>query len=267
MDVLQLHERIARGMVGEVLTGMVALQLLIAGLCGGKGMVAVADGEHHGNALQALVLLADVCGIVRQAGIERSGFLAVDEPAADVAAVLHEVKVIELLELVLLLRDRLDEHMLMVVRQHQDVRQLDGRFAADAHARRNAFNDRALCGADGRNGAGGVVISIQIDHADEAAADGAVFQCALHINKRILQRAEDVGIEIFRHRAVDERRVRSLLRGTKLCLGQNKVDRRGRTLGMLPDTLPIGRVRGELIAGDDRPLLHGIDLREENVCR
>ncbi len=36
---------------------------------------------------------------------------------------------------------------------------------------------------------------------------------------------------------------------------------------MLPDTLPIGRVRGELIAGDDRPLLHGIDLREENVCR
>lgn len=86
MDVLQLHERIACGMVGEVLTGMIALQLLIAGLCGGKGMVAVADGEHHGNALQALVLLADVCGIVRQAGIERSGFLAVDEPAADVAA-------------------------------------------------------------------------------------------------------------------------------------------------------------------------------------
>ena len=82
MDVLQLHERIARGMVRQILTGMVALQLLIAGLCGGKGMVAVADGEHHGNALQALIFLADVCGIVRQAGIERSGFLAVDEPAA-----------------------------------------------------------------------------------------------------------------------------------------------------------------------------------------
>ena len=167
------------------------------------------------------------------------------------------------------LSEAMNDYSIMekVVRQHQDVRQLDGRFAADAHARRNALNDRALRGADGRNGAGGIVISIQIDHTDKAAADGAVFQRALHINKRILQRAEDVGIEIFRHCAVDERRVRSLLRGTKLCLGQNKVDRRGRTLGMLPDTLPIGRVRGELIAGDDRPLLHGIDLREENVCR
>ena len=38
-------------------TGMVAFQFFIQRASRSKGMVAVADGEHHGNALQALVLL------------------------------------------------------------------------------------------------------------------------------------------------------------------------------------------------------------------
>ena len=71
----------------------------------------------------------------------------------------------------------------MVVAEHQDVRQLDGRVPADALARRDALDDRPLRRTNGGGGAGGIVIGVQVDHADQALADGAVFQRALNINQ------------------------------------------------------------------------------------
>ena len=147
------------------------------------------------------------------------------------------------------------------------MRQLDGRVAAHAHTRRNALNDGFFRCADGGNGAGGIVICIQIDHADKARADRAVFQRALDIDERILERFKHARVEIFLHRAVDQRRVRSLLRRAQLGLGQDEVDGRGRALCVLAHTLPICGVGGKLVAGDDRPLFHGIHLREQDVSR
>ena len=66
VDVLKLHEGIARRMVRKIFAGMVFLQLFIAALGRGEGMVAVADGEDHRRPLQAGILFADRRRILRR---------------------------------------------------------------------------------------------------------------------------------------------------------------------------------------------------------
>lgn len=81
VDVLKLHEGIARRMVRKIFAGMVFLQLFIAALGRGERMVAVADGEDHRRPLQAGILFADRRRILRECVVERLGILALDEPA------------------------------------------------------------------------------------------------------------------------------------------------------------------------------------------
>ena len=163
--------------------------------------------------------------------------------------------------------NRLNEDLFVVVAEHQDVRQLDGRVAAHAHTRRDALNDSLFRRTDGGNGTGRIIISIQIDHADQSRTDGAVLQRALHIDKGILEGFKNALLQIFLHGLVDQRRVCGLLRRAELGLREDQIDGRRSALGVLTHALPICGVGGELVAGDDRPFFHGIYLRKKNISR
>jgi len=181
------------------------------------------------------------------------------------AAALHEIEVVELFKAVLLRADRLDEHFFVVVAEHQNVRQLDGRVAAHTLTRRNALRHRALGRTDGRSRARCIVVGVEIDHADEALADGAVFKGPLDIDIAVRIDRKNIAVHVVRHRAVDFRRVGSFLLRAELGLRQHQIDRRNSTLGVPAYALPVSLVGGKLVAGDHRPFFHGIGLRDQDI--
>ena len=205
--------------------------------------------------------------VLRQAGIEVLGSLTLHQPAGDAVAAFHELEVIEGRQLVLLGSDGLDEDLVVVVAEHEAVGQLHGGVPAHAHAGRDTLHNSALRGADGRGGAHGIVIGIQVHHTHQALADGAVVQGTLHIDEGVGQGLEDVVLQIFGHGGVDQRSVLRFLLGAELCLGEDQVDGRGGVTGVCAHALPVRGIRGKLVAGNDCPLVHGIHLREENVSR
>ena len=228
-------------------------------------MVAVADGEDHRSALEAGVLLADGGGILGQGLVEVFDVLALDEPAGDVAAVFHEVEVVDLLERVLLGGDRLDELLVVVVAEHQHVRQLDGRVAADTLTRRDALRHGALGGADGGRCAGGVIIRVEVDHADEALADGAVLERTLNVDVAVGIDREHAVFHVLFHSGVDLGGVLRFLLGAKLGLGEDEVDGGHSALCVLAHAVPVRLVGRELVAGDDGPFLHMIGLGHQDI--
>ena len=127
-------------------------------------MVAVADSEDHRRALETHVLFADSRGVLGERLVEVVNVFSFDEPAGDVAAAFHEVKVVDLFEAVFFRADRLDELLVVVIAEHQNMRQLNGSVAADSLTGRNALGNRALGRADGRRCAGVIVIRVKVDH-------------------------------------------------------------------------------------------------------
>ena len=230
-------------------------------------MVAVADGEDHRRPLQAGILFADRRRILRECVVERLGILALDEPARDVAAVLHEVEVVELFQAILFRANRLDQDFVMVVAEHQDVRQLDGRITADALARRDTLRHSALCGADGGRRAWGIVIGVKVDHADKALTDGAILQRALDIDVAVWIRREDVVFHIIGHGLVDDGGMFRLHLGAEFGLRQDQIDRGDGALSVFAHTVPVRLIGRKLVTGDDGPFFHLVGLREQDVSR
>ena len=252
-------------MVRKIDAGVVLFQLFVAALRGSQRVVAIADGEDHRGALEAGVLLANGGSVLGQRLIELVNVLALDEPAGDVAAVLHEIEIIDLLERILLRGDRLDELLVVVVAEHEHVRQLDGRVAADTLTRRNALRHGALGGADGAGRAGGIVIGIEIDHTDKALTDGAVLQRALDIDKAVGVDCEHAVFHVLFHGGVDLGGVLRFLLGAKLGFGEDEVDGGHSALGVLAHAVPVRLVGRELVAGDDGPFLHMIGLGHQDI--
>ena len=265
VDILQLHQGKARRVGGEILAGMGFFELLIAGLGRGQGVVAVAHGEDHGHAGKAFVLFPHVGGVVRQARFKVVHGLALHQPAGDVTAALHEVKVIELGKGLLPGGNGLEEHLIVVVAEHQDMGQLDGRVLAHPHPGRNALHHGLLRGADGGGGAGRIIIGIQIHHTNKTLADGAALQRALHIHKGTGIGLEHALFAVLGHGLVDEGGVGGLLGRAQLGLGQDKVDGGRRVAGGFAHPLPIGRLGGKLVAGDHGPFLHGVHPGHEDI--
>ena len=154
----------------------------------------------------------------------------------------------------------------MVVAEHQDVRQLDGRVAAHSLTRRDTLGNGALSGANGAGRAGVIVVGVQIDHADQALADGAILQRALHIDVAVRVHGKDVLVHVLLHRRVDLGGVRSLLLGAKLGLGEDQVDGGNGALRVLAHAIPVRCVRGKLVAGNDGPLFHMVSFRHQDIC-
>ena len=270
MVVDDLDERVAGGQGEILLRGLALLLLLVAGLGGGEGVVAVTDREqqrsHAGHAVLTLHCL--VGGQAHQSvchGVDlRSGELE----ALDVAAVFHEVEVVDLLHAVGRSSQRLDDSLIGIVDQQHDVGQLDGSVAADTGAGRDAIQHGALGGADQGAGAGGEIVLVEVDHADQAVADLAVALAALDVDERILECLKDVLLEILVHGGVDVGDELVDVGGLQVGLGQDEAQGGRRVADGLLHALPVLGLRGELVACDDRPLAHiDILLGQQNVGR
>mmetsp|Transcript_74166 Transcript_74166/g.191327 ORF Transcript_74166/g.191327 Transcript_74166/m.191327 type:complete len:225 (+) Transcript_74166:648-1322(+) len=171
VDVHQLHQREARRVVvGRTLP----LELLPAALGGGQRVVPIAHGKEQDPVIPIrTVALAEELW-VRQAPQPShhalDGLPRRDAVAGEAACTMHELKVVDLLVHVPVLHQGLDDRLLWVVDEHQDVRQLHGRFLADGDSRREAVLDGLLCGADERLRALLEGVQIQVQLHQEAVA-------------------------------------------------------------------------------------------------
>ena len=182
------------------------------------------------------------------------------------AAVLHQVEVIQLLHGIGCRRQRLDDGLIGIVYQQHHMGQLDGSVTAHLGTGRDAFQHCPLGGTDQGAGAGGEVVGVQIHHADEAMADASVGLLALHIDQGILQRPEYAVLQILLHGGVDAGDVLVHVGGLEVGLRQDQ-PQGGRGLAhLLLHRLPVFRLGGELVTGHHSPLGHVLILGQQDIC-
>ena len=237
-----LHQCVAGGKRQILLGGLALLLLLIAGLGSSQRVVAVAHGEQQ----------------VRHVG---------DVVAADVAAVLHQVEVVDLFHGVGCGGQRLDNGLVGIVDQQHHMGQLDGRVAAHLGPGRNAIQHGALGGTDQCAGAGGEIVSVQVHHTDQAVADLAVGLLALDVDQGIGQRLEHAVGQVLLHGVIDILDVLVHVGSLQVGLRQDQTQGGGRVAHFFLHCLPVLRLRGELVAGDDCPLVHVLALGQQDIRR
>ena len=159
VQVDQLAEREPRGMIDPRLVGKRRLDLLPAGFRRRQRVVAVADREE-----EAAALPLHPRDLLRRP----RGQLALDRVPGDVPAAEHQFRVVELGQFPI--RQRLDEAHFRIVDEHHRVRALDARPLPDAHARRDARENRPLRRADGRGCTGREIILLQIQLTNQPKA-------------------------------------------------------------------------------------------------
>ena len=262
-----LHQSVAGGEVFPLALRRHLLEVFIAGLGGGQGMVAVAHGEEQGLGVpEAVLLLHSLGGAEAGQGIRDAGDLVGGElPAGEVAAALLKIEVIELLHLGALRRQGLDDAALGIVDEEHHVGQLDGGVLPDPDPGRDAGEDGALGGPDEGAGAGGEVILVQVHHADKAVADLAVRLLALDVEEGIRQGLENALVQIPLHGGVDVGDVLVHIGVIQLGLRQDQPQGGGGVAHVLLHSLPILRLGGELVAGHHGPLAHVGVLGQEDV--
>ena len=267
--VHHLHQGEAGGQGQVLLGGLALLLLLVAGLGGGQGVIAVAHGEQQGShAGDAVLLLHGLVGGEALQGVGHGIYLAVGElVAADVAAVLHQVEVIQLVHLAGGGGQRLDDGLFGVVDQQHHMGQLDGGVAAHPGPGRDAVQHGALGGADQGAGAGGEVVGVQVHHADEAVTDAAIGLLALDIHQGLGQHLEHAAGQVLIHGGVDVGDVLVHIGGLQVGLRQDQTQGgRGVAHGLLHG-LPVFRLGRELVAGHHGPLAHVLILGQQDVSR
>ena len=176
----------------------------------------------------------------------------VHKVAGDVPAVKHQVGIVKLCQLRFLLGERLNDRLLRVVNQHEDVRQLNGCALADLEPWRNAGNNRPLRRANQRGRSLGIVIRFKVEREDEPRAHHAADR-ACHQHKPLRLLFENALVEVLAHMrfdALDALRFTGLF---QICFRQNQLQRRRCFADDSLGFLPVFRLGGELVAGDDRP--------------
>ena len=239
VDVHQFHQRVASRMLRCSALG---LQFLPHRLRRGEGVVAVAHGVGQRR-------FASAQG-GNGGGDAGNGFGIGDVPAAHPAAALHELEVVGWRPV--LRKQRFDDRTLGIIDKHHDVRRLQERVAAHRGARRQPRPVRAFGAADESPGAGPIVETLQIQRHHQSpsrrAAEGAFHQheARRHGHQHVFR--------VFAHALVDggNRRV-PIGVAAQFGLRQHEMQRGRMVAGQLPGLLPVGRLRGVLIAGDHRP--------------
>ena len=184
--------------------------------------------------------------------------LAVHAPAAQAPAALHQLKVVQRRQAAPALIERLDHRAAGVVHQQHDMRRLQRRACADAHARRDALQNRALRRAHERGAAALEVVHLQVD-ADHQAQPAARGDRALHEHKAVAHGRHERAIgHIGAHRALDVRHAVEAL--GQVDFRERQAQRRGRVADVGFHALPVSGVGRVLITGDDRPARR-IDVR------
>ena len=221
-------------------------------------MVAVAHGEEQGgHALQAVLPLHGLGGGHGRQSLSQGVLLALgEEPALQVAAPEHQVKVVHLLHGVHGGGDGLDAGLVRVVDEEHHVGQLDGGVLPHPDPGRDALQHRTLGGPDQGAGAGGVVVLLQVHSGHQAVADLAVGLGALDVDDGVRAGLEDVPGQIVLHRAVDVGDVLLHVGVVELALRQDQPQGGGGVPHDAVRLLPVLRLGGKLVAGHHGPLAH-----------
>ena len=134
------------------------------------------------------------------------------------------------------------------------MREFNRRPSPDAESRRNPLRDRALGCADQGGRALRIVVCLQI-HCDDQPKPCPPRGRPLHKHAALRKRSEHTGFLILFHMAPDLLCQLLLLRLSQVVFRQNHPQRgRGRADNSVR-FLPVGRLGGILIAGNNRPLL------------
>ena len=268
VEVLDLHQGVPGGKAGPLVLGGDLLEILIAGLGGGQGVVAVAHGEQQGgHAPQAVLALHGVVAGQAAQGVGQLVHLPGGElPAGEVAALEHEVKVIDPLHGVLGGGDGLHTDFFGVVDEQHHVGQLDGGVLPHPHAGGDALQHGALGGPDEGPGAGGVVVLLQVHRRHQAGPDRPVGLGALDVDDGLAVGGEDVPGQVVLHGAVDGGDVLVHVGVAQLALRQNQAQGGGSVSGDAVRLLPVLRLGGKLVAGHHGPPVHvGAGLGQQDV--
>ena len=248
VQIHEFYERIARG-IDRRLLGRERLFLFQPAQTGRRQtVVAVSDGKAHG----VCTVRADTGRA--QARRKRIGLRARNAQTANMTSAGHEIEIIQRFAGSCL---RVPEDCIVrIAIKHHDVRHLQCRRRADAHARGQTRGDRALRGADGRDRIRRVIIRLQIECADNTAAHGAARQRALHEHETVRHGAEHAVVEVTVHGLLDLARCRGLIVLAEVKLRQHQPQSRRRVADGVLHRLPIAGVRRELVTGDDAPAPH-----------
>ena len=211
-------------------------------------MVAVSDGKAHGvRAVHADAGRAQARG-------KRIRIRARNAQAANMTSAGHEIEIIQCFAGSCLRVP--EDRIVRIAVKHHDVRHLQRRSRADAHTCGQTRGDRALRGADGRDRIRRVIIRLQIERADNAAAHGAARQRALHEHETVRHGAEHTVVEVTVHGLLDLARCRSLIALAEVKLRQHQPQRGRRIADGVLHRLPIAGIRRELVTGNDAPAPH-----------
>ena len=122
-------------------------------------------------------------------------------------------------------------------------------------------------GTDQCAGAGGEIVSVQVHHTDQAMTDLAVGLLALDVDQGIGQRLEHAVGQILLHGVIDILNVLVHVGCLQIGFRQDQAQGGGRIAHFFLHCLPVLRLRGELVAGDDRPLVHVLALGQQDIRR
>ena len=232
-------------------------------------MGAVADGQHHGRLTGGAGPAGGelfLVGQVGQRGVDlgdEGGIL--HSPSAQMPAAEHQLTVIQQGQYVLVVADRLDQRLFLVVGQHHHMGRFQNCATADFQARRDALDHSLFTGADGGLAAGVVVVGFKVDGTHQTLADGAVHLGALNIHKA-MNAAGQHRFAVLLHRAADGLHPLGLLGGTQVGFGQHDMQRTGFTGSQGFGALPVFRLGGKLVNGDAGPRVQrNAGGRQQNI--
>ena len=245
MDIDDLAQRVPGGMIFPFRFRQGVPDFIPVSLGSGEAVVAVAHGQQ-----QRIFSFGVQQGI--QGGIHMAqGFGALHGPAAQVAAVHHQVEIIELPQGAFPRAQGLQHRAFRVVDQDHDMRELDRGAAADDQPRRQAGRDGLLRRPDQRQGALLKGILLQVHRADQAqavsAGNGAFAQ-----HKAVFNSGDEEAFrQVIRHGGMDGGNtffaVLQIIFREDQPQGGRGIPRR------LICLLPVFRFRGVLVAGDAGP--------------
>ena len=155
--IAQLYQTQPGGVITALLLGEVGLDLVPMGFGGGQAVVAVAHG-HHQRGLPGCGGIAGIKHLAAGQALQRGHNallhgLVGDAPAAKMAALQHQIKVIGKGIIAAGIRQGLNHGFFGIVQQHHHMGQFQHSAAAHGQTGRNALHHRVFAGADQRLGA------------------------------------------------------------------------------------------------------------------
>ena len=211
-------------------------------------MVAVAHGVEHGS-----VVNVDDQAPQRGDHLFHQGVI-LHMPAPYPPAAEHQLGVVESRQVAV--EEGLDDSALRIVDEDHDVRDFQGRVAADLDARCQARYHRSLGGAD--QGAGAVIVAVllEVESDEQAVARGDVRCLPVDEDESRRQLLQDAPRRVVGHGGANPGDALRAVVGFEVGLGKDELYRRRRRTYAAHDIPPVAGIGSVLVAGDDGP---GVD--------